>query len=65
MFNKEKCKQCIYKGGAVDHPTDIFCNYAFIADQTCLHRVGKSIIDRRGENPDNCLLFKRRGGNDE
>ena len=65
MFNKEKCARCFYKGGAIDHPSDLFCNYAFIADQTCLHRVGKEVVDRRGNNSEHCLLFRERGKGNE
>ena len=65
MFNKKKCANCIYKGGAVDNEYTMFCNYAFIADQTCLHRVGKEIVDRGGTDSEHCLLYTERGGKNE
>lgn len=64
MRDRAKCKKCKYRGGTVDTNT-MFCNYAFIAEQTCLHKVGKKIVDRRGKDPKNCLCFElERGAQD-
>ena len=57
MRNKEQCRKCRFRGGAIDK-SEMHCNYAFIAEQTCLHRVGKKIVDRRGNDPNNCLCFE-------
>ena len=57
MRNKNQCRRCKYRGGAMD-AYNIICNYAFIADQTCLHRENGKIVDRRGTDPNNCLCFE-------
>ena len=64
MRNREKCKKCKYRGGTVDTIT-MFCNYAFIAEQTALHKVDGKIVDRRGTDPDNCLCFEEVNKNGE
>ncbi len=57
-FNKNKCKKCKYHGGANINGNTIHCYYANTG-KTCLHRVGKEIIDRRGNDYNNCLLYER------
>lgn len=57
MRNREMCSRCKYRGGAVDSPSLMFCNYAAITDETCLKRVGNQIIDIRGKDMNDCKLF--------
>ena len=58
MRNREMCSRCKYRGGSVDSPFTMFCNYAFIADETCLKRVGDQVIDIRGKDMNDCKLFE-------
>lgn len=55
-FDKRKCKKCKYHR---KFPSGqfVFCNYASLTDQTCLKKVGKEIIDIRGDKYDRCKLF--------
>lgn len=55
-FDKKKCKKCKYHR---KFPSGqfVFCNYASLTDQTCLKKVGKEIIDIRGDKFDGCKLF--------
>ena len=62
MRDKNQCRKCKYRGGG-DDTFHMFCNYAFIADQTCLHKVDGKIVDRRGNDPNNCKCFVERGVN--
>ena len=59
-FNKEKCKTCKYsvKISAMDGIT-CACHYGLIKETPCLHREGKKIVDRRGEDYNKCLLYER------
>ena len=60
MRDKKKCRKCKYRGGR-DDAFHMFCNYAFIAEQTCLHKENGKIVDRRGTDKHNCLCFEPRG----
>lgn len=55
-FDKKKCKKCKYHR---KFPSGqfVFCNYASLTDKTCLKKVGKEIIDIRGNKFDGCKLF--------
>lgn len=63
MYNKKKCRKCKYSsyigGGHKKYTSDlkITCNYSMITDQTCLFRKNGKIVDRRGNDPENCKLF--------
>lgn len=69
-FNKQKCKKCIY-GGRMPHVTGIggnsinsyICDYVSITGHTSLYRDGAEVKDRRGNDYDNCLMFKSKEGN--
>ena len=56
-----KCKWHGYFGAKPEEGgslTNIMCDYAAIAkDGTCLKKVGAEIIDRRGDDPNHCLLY--------
>lgn len=66
-FDTEKCKKCQFRGlisGATKQRTlkntaNIICNYSGVTGITCLYaeRPNK-IIDRRGDDRENCKLFK-------
>ena len=58
-FDKTKCISCAYCGRRQAYQTLnlLYCNYAGIEGQTCLHKVGTEIIDRRGDDYDNCKLY--------
>lgn len=62
-FDKKKCKRCKYRGRGTGYIvktgfSPIHCDYARTNDQTCLTRIGKDVIDRRGNDYNNCLLFE-------
>ena len=67
VFNKEKCVKCKYHNylsnltGTSTRDYKIkhcFCNRAVLTKETCLKRIGKEVVDRRGTDPDNCKLFE-------
>ena len=64
MFNRKKCKQCAYRikltGGVenVQNAHGIACGYALLTGVTCTTYRGE---DKRGEDKNNCLLFKKGG----
>lgn len=66
MKNKELCKKCKYHGTMGNRgkrEADICCDYATLAqDGTCLKYMHGEIIDRRGNDYDKCLLFKKGEG---
>lgn len=53
-----QCHKCKYAGGDPDNNREIHCYYAGVTQMSCLYYGpdGK-IADRRGKDPDNCLLF--------
>ena len=57
MYNKELCKTCKYHA-KVDGR--IICDYALkSAAGSCLKRIGKSIVDTRGGDSNNCKLYEK------
>ena len=57
-FNKSKCRKCIYGN---TQSISVICTYSTRNKdmQTCLYRGDdRKIHDRRGDDYDNCLLFK-------
>ena len=65
-FKKSRCLKCKYHGighGSFSTKVDdksiqVYCNYATIAESTCLKPINnKEVIDMRGEDYYNCLLF--------
>ena len=68
MHNKKKCVRCKYHGffGSRSYGTSeetfgrtMICEYAKITNKTCLYSDHGKVLDRRGTDPDNCLLFER------
>ena len=58
MFNKTKCKKCKYRAKCNGEGVKVLaCNYSSYHG-TCLKRVGKEVIDLRGNDPDNCKLYE-------
>lgn len=62
-FDKKKCKRCKYHARGAGYVvktglSPVHCDYARAHDQICLTRVGKEVIDRRGNDFNNCLLFE-------
>lgn len=66
MFNKKKCEKCKWHGYLTNAVSKIsgetryrqlICDYAKYHDHTCLHAVGVEVEDRRGDDPNNCLLY--------
>ena len=69
-FDKEKCATCRwscvngnlgYTTGYFDekaqkYPIHVYCNVSATGD-TCLKRDGSRLVDRRGEDYDNCKLY--------
>ncbi len=63
MRNREMCRQCKYKGGNASDHFRIFCDYSGKTDNTALKKERKGkVIDSRGKDPDNCLLFEPANG---
>ena len=67
MHNKKKCKLCKYHGtvtGRAGRPDpnvmqNIVCGYSLLTRKTCLKHVdANTIIDIRGDDPENCALFE-------
>ena len=62
MKNKELCKKCKYRGtiGSRDSSIDsIVCDYAATSKNgTCLKNHKGKAVDRRGRDPEKCLLFE-------
>lgn len=63
MFDKKRCLKCKYHGRFQNKSEsglrNIMCDYAKYAKQTCLHSVGREVVDRRGEDPKDCKLFEK------
>ena len=68
MFNKKKCKTCIYhakySGSSVYRNNvtpatsgGIFCGYSLATYHTCLQYDRQELVDRRGDDPENCRLY--------
>ncbi len=67
-FDKERCLKCKYHGSGynlgwlccIGHRNMyIYCNYCCATDSSTLTLdEHKNVIDRRGENYHNCLLFE-------
>ena len=59
----EQCKSCRWRGEFETSklPEEkIFCRwFDFNAPKTCIYADGKETKDRRGTDPNNCLLYKR------
>lgn len=63
-FNKHKCAKCQYMGKAsVSYGSratgGIYCDYGNRTGQTCIYRSGREILDRRGDDFNNCKLYER------
>lgn len=58
-FDKQRCASCIYRmeSSLGYNGTGLICNYAGVTGRTCLKRIGKDVVDIRGE--DECQLYKR------
>ena len=37
----------------------IYCDYGNRTGQTCIYRSGREILDRRGDDFNNCKLYER------
>lgn len=61
MYDKKKCKTCKYHGNMSGmYQNGTWCNYSGLSnDGTCLKRVGDEVIDRRGGDSKNCLLYEK------
>ena len=55
--NREMCKKCIYHGGRLSEKVAIFCDYSGKSGTTCLYLRKNKVVDRRGNDPNNCRLF--------
>lgn len=69
MHNKEICKTCVYSmilsGGKSytkamrERPEDnLMCARSILIHNTCLQMVHGEVVDARGDDADNCALFK-------
>ena len=64
-FDKRKCMKCVYKctmslgSGAKASPNNVACYYSVMSNNgSCLELVKGKLVDRRGNDHDNCKLFK-------
>lgn len=59
-YNKKKCATCVYRGthGAAGLGVKYYCNYADTG-KSATKRVGKEVIDTRGGDFNNCLLYEK------
>lgn len=55
-FNKRKCRTCKYHGM---ESNKVICYYAGLKGRACLRRVGKEVVDTRGEDFNKCKLYER------
>ena len=70
-FSKKKCRQCKWHGTGVGYQVKdasgqkvmVHCNYSGFHESTPLRRIDGKVIDLRGEDRYNCLLFEK--GNPE
>lgn len=60
-FNKKKCKKCKWHGKLCSggQGGGIFCNYGSLHKRSCLTRIGRDVVDIRGNDHDNCLMFEK------
>ena len=59
-FNKKKCKKCKWHGRLCSGgQSGIYCNYSSLHRKSCLKRIGKDVVDVRGSDYDNCLMFEQ------
>lgn len=58
-FDKSRCASCMYRGRmqSIDS-VNVYCAYAAITGETCLHMEGKQVVDRRGTDYSNCSLYQ-------
>lgn len=69
MFNKKRCEKCEYgmkysgiqvmSRGKEHEPNGYLCGYCILTNNTCLTVEKGKVIDRRGEDPGNCKIFKK------
>ena len=60
MFNKKKCNKCKWHGALNGNGSaGVFCYYSGHHRESCLYREGKKIKDKRGNDPEHCLLFEK------
>lgn len=59
MYNKNKCKTCKYRT-RLSKMGLVLCDYGSKSDNgTALKRCGNEVVDTRGNDPDNCLLYEK------
>lgn len=56
-FDKQRCASCIYRMESTLGYEGLVCNYAGVTGHTCLKRIGKEVVDARGE--EECKLYKK------
>ena len=63
MYNKRLCNICIYRGTIGSRDGSVECTVCDYAEKskkgTCLKNVHGAVVDIRGDNKDECLLFRR------
>ena len=59
-FNKSKCATCKYHGKLNNGDgRKVHCYYVGSTGRACLRRVGKEVIDIRGNDFNNCLIYEK------
>ena len=63
--SKRKCLKCKWHGTGVGYPVKVgnqhvmvHCNYSGYHETTTLRSIGGKVVDLRGEDRLNCLLFE-------
>lgn len=62
-YDKKKCKKCKWHGSLVGSGATgtkgVYCNYGSLHRCSCLKRIKGHIVDRRGGDFNNCLLYEK------
>lgn len=70
LFDKQKCVKCKWHGVGIGYPVKVMqaghevtalihCNYSSYHESSCLRaKSANEVIDIRGTDYDNCLLFE-------
>lgn len=60
-YNPAMCRKCKYHGKGAGYnykSTMVHCNYANETRRTCLQMIDGQVVDTRGGDYNNCLLFE-------
>lgn len=55
--NRDMCRKCRYRGGRLSEKVAIFCDYSGKTGATCLRLEHGKVVDKRGDDLEDCKLF--------